>query len=250
MGRASPGPAWPRTPAVRLAIDLAALPALATLEVEPALVVRLVDRLAGRERHRARGLRAHAPGAGGVRAPGPPGARRGLLGGRRRAGAGAAAGAGRARMPPRARWVSSSSSSPGPSAAGPGSSSRPPRCARSATEAELAGEPAPPARLDPPRHRLAPPGRAGGAGARRRGPGPGPRRRARGAGLARRATGRRAASSPDGFPLRGDRACRHARRRSRSRSRSSCAGWSSRSPSWPGSPPGPSCRSASIAAGR
>jgi type III secretion protein Q len=47
LGRASPGPAWPRTPAVRLAIDLAALPALATLEVEPSLIVRLLDRLAG-----------------------------------------------------------------------------------------------------------------------------------------------------------------------------------------------------------
>lgn len=49
LGRASPGPAWPRTPAARLAIDLDALPALATLEVEPSLVVRLLDRLAGGE---------------------------------------------------------------------------------------------------------------------------------------------------------------------------------------------------------
>ncbi len=46
-GRATPGPAWTRTPAVRLAIDLAAVPALAILEVEPSLVVKLVDRLAG-----------------------------------------------------------------------------------------------------------------------------------------------------------------------------------------------------------
>jgi type III secretion protein Q len=48
-GRALPGPAWPRSPGVRLAIDLPAIPAVATLEVEPALVVRLVDRLAGGE---------------------------------------------------------------------------------------------------------------------------------------------------------------------------------------------------------
>lgn len=47
MGRASPGSAWPRSPAARLAVDLAAVPALATLEVEPGLVVGLVDRLAG-----------------------------------------------------------------------------------------------------------------------------------------------------------------------------------------------------------
>lgn len=46
-GRATPGPPWMRAPAVRLAIDLAAVPALATLEIEPALVVKLVDRLAG-----------------------------------------------------------------------------------------------------------------------------------------------------------------------------------------------------------
>jgi len=46
-GRATPGSAWVRTPAVRLAIDLAGVPALATLEIEPALVVKLVDRLAG-----------------------------------------------------------------------------------------------------------------------------------------------------------------------------------------------------------
>lgn len=48
-GRPSPGVSWPRTPAARLAIDLTEIPALATLEVEPALVVRLLDRLAGGE---------------------------------------------------------------------------------------------------------------------------------------------------------------------------------------------------------
>lgn len=48
-GRASPGPAWSRIPAVRLSIDLAALPALAMLEVEPGLVVKLLDHLAGGE---------------------------------------------------------------------------------------------------------------------------------------------------------------------------------------------------------
>lgn len=42
-----PGPAAPRAVAARVAIDLAALPAPAVLEIEPALVVRLVARLAG-----------------------------------------------------------------------------------------------------------------------------------------------------------------------------------------------------------
>jgi type III secretion protein Q len=46
-GRAVPGVASPRLPAARLAVQLAALPAQALLEVEPALVVRLVDVLAG-----------------------------------------------------------------------------------------------------------------------------------------------------------------------------------------------------------
>jgi type III secretion protein Q len=46
-GRALPGPPWPSAPGVELAVDLAALPAAAALEVEPALVVRLLDRLAG-----------------------------------------------------------------------------------------------------------------------------------------------------------------------------------------------------------
>lgn len=46
-GRPVPGQAHPRTLAVPLAIDLTALPALATLEVEPGLVVGLVDLLAG-----------------------------------------------------------------------------------------------------------------------------------------------------------------------------------------------------------
>jgi type III secretion protein Q len=41
------GPPWSRTPAAALTVELAALPGLATLEVEPALVMRLVDRLAG-----------------------------------------------------------------------------------------------------------------------------------------------------------------------------------------------------------
>jgi len=47
FGRPVPGPAWPRTPAVRLALELPAVPAVAVLEADPALVVRLVDRLAG-----------------------------------------------------------------------------------------------------------------------------------------------------------------------------------------------------------
>lgn len=47
FGRAVPGPAWPRTPAARVALELPAVPAVAVLEVDPALVVRLVDRLAG-----------------------------------------------------------------------------------------------------------------------------------------------------------------------------------------------------------
>jgi type III secretion protein Q len=46
-GNARPGPPGLRSPAPRVAIDLAALPAQAVLEVEPALVVRLVDLLAG-----------------------------------------------------------------------------------------------------------------------------------------------------------------------------------------------------------
>lgn len=46
-GRAVQGRAWPRTPAARLALELAALPARAAVEVEPALVVCLLDRLAG-----------------------------------------------------------------------------------------------------------------------------------------------------------------------------------------------------------
>jgi type III secretion system YscQ/HrcQ family protein len=49
FGRAVPGPAWPRTPVARLAVDLPAVPAAAALEVDPALVVQLVDRLAGGE---------------------------------------------------------------------------------------------------------------------------------------------------------------------------------------------------------
>ncbi len=48
-GRAAPGPVRSRTPAVPLAVDLTALGALATLEVEPGLVVALVDLLAGGE---------------------------------------------------------------------------------------------------------------------------------------------------------------------------------------------------------
>ena len=47
FGRAVPGPAWPRTPAARLALDLPAVPTVAALEVDPALVVRLFDRLTG-----------------------------------------------------------------------------------------------------------------------------------------------------------------------------------------------------------
>jgi type III secretion protein Q len=46
-GRAVAGPAWPRTPAARLSLELTAVEALAALEVEPALVVRLVQVLAG-----------------------------------------------------------------------------------------------------------------------------------------------------------------------------------------------------------
>ncbi|HEY6100623.1 MAG TPA: type III secretion protein, partial [Anaeromyxobacter sp.] len=45
--RAVPATASTRSPAARVAIDLPALPAQAVLEVEPALVVRLVDLLAG-----------------------------------------------------------------------------------------------------------------------------------------------------------------------------------------------------------
>jgi type III secretion protein Q len=48
-GRAAPGPAWSRTPSARLAVDLSALPAMAALEVEPGLLVKLVDLLAGGE---------------------------------------------------------------------------------------------------------------------------------------------------------------------------------------------------------
>lgn len=48
-GRASPVHASPRAPAARVTLDLAALPGLAWLEVEPGLVVQLVDRLAGGE---------------------------------------------------------------------------------------------------------------------------------------------------------------------------------------------------------
>lgn len=47
FARPVPGPAWPRTPAVRIALELPAVPAVAVLEADPALVVRLVDRLAG-----------------------------------------------------------------------------------------------------------------------------------------------------------------------------------------------------------
>lgn len=46
-GRPVPGRAWPRPAAARIAVDLPALPGTAILEVEPALVVRLVDRMAG-----------------------------------------------------------------------------------------------------------------------------------------------------------------------------------------------------------
>jgi type III secretion protein Q len=46
-GRALPGPTWERSSAVRLAIDLTAVAAVAALEVESALVVRVVDLLAG-----------------------------------------------------------------------------------------------------------------------------------------------------------------------------------------------------------
>jgi type III secretion protein Q len=46
-GRSVVGPAPVRAPAVRISLELAALPALAALDVEPALVVRLVDLLAG-----------------------------------------------------------------------------------------------------------------------------------------------------------------------------------------------------------
>ena len=46
-GRATPGAGPPRTPSVRLGIELAALPAMAAIEVEPALAARLVDVLAG-----------------------------------------------------------------------------------------------------------------------------------------------------------------------------------------------------------
>jgi type III secretion protein Q len=44
---ALPGVPPPRLPSARLAIELAAIPAVAALEVDPALVVRLVDVLAG-----------------------------------------------------------------------------------------------------------------------------------------------------------------------------------------------------------
>ncbi|ACG71979.1 type III secretion system apparatus protein YscQ/HrcQ [Anaeromyxobacter sp. K] len=46
-GRAVPGRAWPRPAVARIALDLPALPGTAILEVEPALVVRVVDRMAG-----------------------------------------------------------------------------------------------------------------------------------------------------------------------------------------------------------
>jgi type III secretion protein Q len=46
-GRAMPGAAAPRSAAARLDLHLGAVPAQAVLEVEPALVVRLVDVLAG-----------------------------------------------------------------------------------------------------------------------------------------------------------------------------------------------------------
>jgi type III secretion protein Q len=45
--RAVPGPARPRAAAARVALELAAVPARAALEVEPALVVRLVELLGG-----------------------------------------------------------------------------------------------------------------------------------------------------------------------------------------------------------
>jgi type III secretion system YscQ/HrcQ family protein len=48
-GFATPGTAGPGSTLARVGIELAALPAAAVLEVEPALVVRLVDRLAGGE---------------------------------------------------------------------------------------------------------------------------------------------------------------------------------------------------------
>jgi type III secretion protein Q len=48
-GRAVPGVASPGAAVARVALDLAALPGVATLEVDPAVVVRLVDRLAGGE---------------------------------------------------------------------------------------------------------------------------------------------------------------------------------------------------------
>lgn len=174
LGRASPGPAWPRTPAVRLAIDLAALPALATLEVEPSLIVRLLDRLAGGQ--------GSAPGASALTpleqaafelltllaleaACSVAGVEQALAPRLARAGPEAAAGAlgvelelvtgairGRARLLLPAAAVR---------ALGAG--------------AELAESPLRLPVSYPSRHRLAPPGGAGGAGARRRGPRPGPR---------------------------------------------------------------------------
>lgn len=47
--RPAPGRALPRAAVARLAVELSALPGTATLEVEPALVIALVDRLAGGE---------------------------------------------------------------------------------------------------------------------------------------------------------------------------------------------------------
>jgi type III secretion protein Q len=46
-GRAVPGRALPRAAVARLGLELSALPGTAALEVEPALVIGLVDRLAG-----------------------------------------------------------------------------------------------------------------------------------------------------------------------------------------------------------
>ncbi len=46
-GRALPAPALPRSPSARLTVELGALPGVATLEVEPGLVVRAVDLMAG-----------------------------------------------------------------------------------------------------------------------------------------------------------------------------------------------------------
>ena len=214
-GRALPGPPWPRTPAAELAVDLARLPAAATLEVEPD-AGGAAPRPARRRRRRGGGLRLRAHPAG----AGPRSSSSRLLaldgacaaGGLERGARASLSCARRSRMGAAEPWASSSSSRQGRSAAGPGCSCPPGACApwRRRSRCRLTAGSGSPSRSAAAQASLLPE-ELEAPGARGRPPRPGPGRRARGAGPAGRLPGGAGASDPMAFTWR-RRACRHAYR--------------------------------------